>query len=112
MARLFLKAWKGKGRFKYIFLSGILFEEMGLPIGPLDGHNINIVVNFKNADIEGPVLYISLLSRVKVINLREKHPGHHGVNPFIIGNGEQKKENKRAEYSQIFGGHVENCRRG
>lgn len=96
-----------KDGFKYIFLSGILFEEMGFTyIGPLDGHNINeLLVNFKNADnIEGPVLIHITTVKGKGYKPAEKHPvKYHGVNPFIIGNGEQKKENKRAEYSQIFG---------
>src|SRR6056297_629296 len=48
-----------KNGLKYVFISGILFEELGFTyLGPIDGHNIHDMVdNFKKADrIEGPVL--------------------------------------------------------
>ncbi|MFP4660870.1 MAG: 1-deoxy-D-xylulose-5-phosphate synthase [Halanaerobiales bacterium] len=96
-----------KDGFKYIFLSGILFEEMGFTyIGPLDGHNINeLISNFKNADlIEGPVLIHVNTKKGKGYKPAENQPSRfHGVSPFVIDNGESKKVNSRASYSQVFG---------
>lgn len=96
-----------KDGFKYIFLSGILFEEMGFTyIGPIDGHDINeLVTNFKNADlIEGPVLIHVTTVKGKGYIPAEKQPAKfHGVSPFILGNGLSKREEKRPSFSQVFG---------
>ncbi|MFI5359122.1 MAG: 1-deoxy-D-xylulose-5-phosphate synthase [Halanaerobiales bacterium] len=96
-----------KDGFKYIFLSGILFEEMGFTyIGPLDGHDINeLIINFRNADlIEGPVLIHVNTVKGKGYIPAEKQPAKfHGVSPFILGNGLSKKEEKKPSFSQVFG---------
>jgi|LSQX01.1.fsa_nt_gb 1-deoxy-D-xylulose-5-phosphate synthase len=96
-----------KDGFKYIFLSGILFEEMGFTyIGPLDGHDINeLITNFRNADlIEGPVLIHVNTRKGKGYIPAEKQPAKfHGVSPFILGNDLSKKEEKKPHFSQIFG---------
>lgn len=96
-----------KDGFKYIFLSGILFEEMGFTyIGPLDGHNISeLINNFKKADlIEGPVLIHVNTKKGKGYRPAEKQPSKfHGVSPFVIDNGESKKEKKKPSYSKVFG---------
>ncbi len=96
-----------KDGFKYIFLSGILFEEMGFTyIGPLDGHNISeLINNFQKADlIEGPVLIHVNTKKGKGYKPAENQPSKfHGVSPFVIDNGESKKEKKKASFSQIFG---------
>ncbi|MFW6035270.1 MAG: 1-deoxy-D-xylulose-5-phosphate synthase [Halothermotrichaceae bacterium] len=96
-----------KDGFKYILLSGILFEEIGFTyIGPLDGHNISeLVSNFKNADrIEGPVLIHVNTRKGKGYRPAENQPSkYHGVSPFKINNGESKKERQNPTYSQIFG---------
>lgn len=96
-----------KDGFKYIFLSGILFEELGFTyIGPLDGHNISeLINNFQKADlIEGPVLIHVNTKKGKGYKPAENHPSKfHGVSPFVIDNGESKKEKKKLSFSQIFG---------
>src|SRR5690606_4669087 len=46
-----------KNSFKYIFVPGVIFEEMGFTyLGPIDGHNImHLMEAFKTASkIEGP----------------------------------------------------------
>lgn len=96
-----------KDGFKYIFLSGILFEELGFTyIGPINGHNINeLLINFRNADlIEGPVFIHVNTTKGKGYIPAEKQPSKfHGVSPFIIGNGESKKEKIKPAYYQVFG---------
>ncbi|MFW5981905.1 MAG: 1-deoxy-D-xylulose-5-phosphate synthase [Halanaerobiaceae bacterium] len=96
-----------KDGFKYIFLSGILFEEMGFTyIGPLDGHNTGeLINNFKKADlIDGPVLIHVNTKKGKGYKPAEKQPSkYHGVSPFQIANGESKSEKVKITYSQIFG---------
>ncbi|MFW6021933.1 MAG: 1-deoxy-D-xylulose-5-phosphate synthase [Halanaerobiaceae bacterium] len=96
-----------KDGFKYIFLSGILFEEMGFTyIGPLDGHNIGeLIDNFEKADnIEGPVLVHVNTRKGKGYSPAEEHPSrYHGVSPFDIDNGESKNTRKKQTYSHIFG---------
>jgi len=96
-----------KDGFKYIFLSGILFEELGFTyIGPLDGHNISeLINNFQKADlIKGPVLIHVNTKKGKGYKPAETQPSKfHGVSPFIIDNGESKKEKKKLSFSQIFG---------
>lgn len=96
-----------KDGFKYIFLSGILFEEMGFTyIGPLDGHNIKeLINNFKKADvIDGPVLIHVNTKKGKGYQPAEKQPTkYHGVSPFQINNGESKKKKDKITFSKIFG---------
>ncbi|MEJ6950114.1 1-deoxy-D-xylulose-5-phosphate synthase [Natronospora cellulosivora (SeqCode)] len=96
-----------KDGLKYMFLSGILFEEMGFTyIGPLNGHNTDeLINNFKKADlVEGPVLIHVNTKKGKGYKPAENQPSKfHGVSPFQIANGESKAEKKKLTYSQIFG---------
>ncbi|MFO7815568.1 MAG: 1-deoxy-D-xylulose-5-phosphate synthase [Halanaerobiales bacterium] len=96
-----------KKGLKYVFIIGILFEELGFTyLGPIDGHNIEVLVrNFKKADeIEGPVLIHINTTKGKGYNLAEEKPSeYHGVSPFDISNGESKSCRNYKTYSQVFG---------
>ncbi len=96
-----------KNALKYIFISGILFEEMGFTyLGPIDGHNIaEMVENFKKADrINGPVLLHINTVKGKGYKPAENKPSlYHGVSPFEIRNGESKTRKKNPTFSKIFG---------
>ncbi|ACL69410.1 1-deoxy-D-xylulose-5-phosphate synthase [Halothermothrix orenii] len=96
-----------KDGLKYLFLSGVLFEEMGFTyMGPLDGHNIQeLITNFKNADnIKGPVLIHVNTKKGKGYKPAESQPSKfHGVSPFKIDNGESKRKKSNFTYSQVFG---------
>lgn len=96
-----------KDGLKYTLLTGILFEEMGFTyIGPLDGHNIEeLINNFKKADmIKGPVLIHVNTIKGKGYQPAENQPSkYHGVSPFKIGNGERKKKRVLPSYSEVFG---------
>jgi len=96
-----------KKGLKYVFITGILFEELGFTyLGPIDGHNIeDLVHNFKKADdIKGPVLIHVNTTKGKGYNLAEQKPSeYHGVSPFDISNGESKSCRTYKTYSQVFG---------
>lgn len=96
-----------KNGLKYLFISGILFEEMGFTyIGPIDGHDISAVEeNLKKADrIEGPVILHVNTTKGKGYEPAEENPSqYHGVGSFEIETGESKKTKKYSTYSQIFG---------
>ena len=96
-----------KKGLKYVFITGILFEEMGFTyLGPIDGHNIEeLHHNFKKADdIDGPVLVHVNTTKGKGYNLAEEKPSkYHGVSPFDISNGESKSCKTYRTYSEVFG---------
>ena len=96
-----------KNGLKYLFISGVLFEEMGFTyIGPLDGHNMEeLQANFHKADqIEGPVILHVNTKKGKGYKPAENQPSqYHGVSPFKIECGTAKKQKEHPTYSQIFG---------
>ncbi|HKL13567.1 MAG TPA: 1-deoxy-D-xylulose-5-phosphate synthase [Halanaerobiales bacterium] len=96
-----------KKGLKYVFITGILFEELGFTyLGPIDGHNVEeLLRNFKKADdIKGPVLIHINTTKGKGYNLAEEKPSeYHGVSPFDITNGEAKSCKTYKTYSQVFG---------
>ncbi len=96
-----------KNGLKYVFISGILFEEMGFTyLGPINGHDIEeIIDNFEKADrIEGPVLIHVNTVKGKGYKPAENKPSqYHGVSPFEIHNGESKLKRSNLTYSKVFG---------
>ena len=103
--KAFLK--RAKDGIKQMVIPGMLFEELGLTyMGPIDGHNINELLEaFKTAkNIEGP-----LIMHVKTIKGRgykyaEQRPNeYHGVSAFNIETGKNLKESTLPSYSEIFG---------
>ncbi|MGM0445335.1 MAG: 1-deoxy-D-xylulose-5-phosphate synthase [Bacillota bacterium] len=96
-----------KKGLKYVFITGILFEEMGFTyLGPIDGHNIeDLIQNFKKADqIDGPVLLHINTKKGKGYDHAEEKPSqYHGVSPFDISNGQSKSCKTYKTYSQVFG---------
>ncbi|MFW6386836.1 MAG: 1-deoxy-D-xylulose-5-phosphate synthase [Bacillota bacterium] len=96
-----------KNGLKYTMISGVLFEEMGFTyLGPLDGHNISeLREHFVKADrVQGPVLVHINTRKGKGYEPAEDSPtSYHGVSPFIVENGESRKEKENPGYSQVFG---------
>ncbi len=96
-----------KNGLKYVFISGILFEEMGFKyLGPIDGHNIQeLVSTFEKAgNLDGPVLIHTITKKGKGYQPAEDQPSkYHGVSQFDIKSGESIAKKQKPTYSQIFG---------
>ncbi|EHE9213461.1 1-deoxy-D-xylulose-5-phosphate synthase [Campylobacter upsaliensis] len=86
---------------------GLLFEELGLEyIGPVDGHNINEMINaLKQAKMmRKPCIIHAQTIKGKGYMLAEgKHAKWHGVGAFDIHSGESlKKSNSKSSATEIF----------
>ncbi len=98
---------KAKSSLKHLFISGMMFEEMGLIyIGPVDGHNIEeMVTAFETATSihDQPVLVHVLTKKGKGYKPAEKQPDvFHGVGVFDIRSGEPVPDDAET-YTKIFG---------
>nr|WP_307990385.1 1-deoxy-D-xylulose-5-phosphate synthase [uncultured Niameybacter sp.] len=98
---------KTKEGVKTVFIENTLFEEMGLTyLGPIDGHNINELIEILNnaKAMEGPVLI-----HVKTIKGRGYKPAvenpsaYHGVGPFDYKTGVIPKKAGGYTFSDAFG---------
>ncbi len=80
---------------------GIIFEEMGIDyIGPIDGHNIEEIVEVLNLakNLGKPVIVHAKTTKGKGYEIAEGHHEHwHGVGPFNIDTGEFKNKPNRAK---------------
>ncbi|MFW6006519.1 MAG: 1-deoxy-D-xylulose-5-phosphate synthase [Bacillota bacterium] len=96
-----------KTGLKYLIIPGILFEEMGFTyLGPIDGHNIDeLLDNFQKADrVNGPVIIHVNTSKGKGYKLAEENPKkYHGISPFEVSTGKTKKNKENITYSEVFG---------
>jgi 1-deoxy-D-xylulose-5-phosphate synthase len=85
---------------------GIIFEEMGLDyIGPIDGHNIEEVIDtLKIAkDMGKPVIVHAKTVKGKGYTVAEGHHEHwHGVGPFNVETGEFNKKSGPKSATAIF----------
>jgi len=89
---------------------GMLFEELGLTyMGPIDGHNIEELLNsFKTAkNIEGPLIMHVITKKGKGYKYAEQRPNEfHGVSPFNVITGENLKKSSVPSYSKVFGDKI------
>ena len=85
---------------------GILFEEMGIDyIGPIDGHNLDEVINTLELakNLNKPVIVHSKTIKGKGYAIAEGHHEHwHGVSPFDIKTGEFQKKSASKSATSIF----------
>ncbi len=95
---------------KALVAPGIIFEELGFTyIGPIDGHNISVLVktleNLKN--ITGPVLLHVATCKGKGFIPAEEDPiGYHAINkrePPTPARHALEKERKTPKYQDVFG---------
>ncbi len=98
---------KIKEQIKFFFINdGILFESLGINyIGPIDGHNIDEVVDGLQSakNMEEPVILHVLTKKGKGYAIAEKNASkYHGVGPFDLATGQSKKSDG-ISYSEIFG---------
>jgi len=85
---------------------GILFEEMGIDyIGPIDGHNLESLINIfqKAKNLQRPVLVHCQTLKGKGYEIAEgKEEKWHGVGPFDIKDGSSSKKSSAKSATQIF----------
>jgi 1-deoxy-D-xylulose-5-phosphate synthase len=91
---------------KGMIVPSIIFEELGFKyIGPIDGHNLGLLIRtLENIKSERqPVLFHIVTKKGKGYKPAEENPEwFHGTSPFEIKTGRPKNEEKRT-YSNIFG---------
>lgn len=99
---------KIKDSLKNLVVPSKMFEEMGLKyIGPIDGHNIELMneVLLRAKQIDGPVIIHVITKKGKGYELAEKNPNkYHGVSAIV-----PKKDNNIKDsitYSKAFGDFV------
>ncbi len=100
-----------KKRIKYMFVQGVIFEELGFKyVGPVDGHNIEELISTieRVKKIEGPVLVHVKTVKGRGYKYAENNPAeYHGVSPFDIKTGKPLKKSDVPSYSSVFGKTLE-----
>ncbi len=96
-----------KDSLKYLFVSGMFFEEMGFTyLGPVDGHNLDdLFENIKYAKkTKGPVIIHVLTKKGKGYAPAENDAlgTWHGLGPYKIESGEVVKNPGPPSYSAVF----------
>ncbi len=85
---------------------GIMFEEMGIDyIGPVDGHDLNSLVDIlqRAKGLKKPVIVHAQTLKGKGYNIAEgKEEKWHGVGPFDISNGASAKKSSGKSATQIY----------
>lgn len=100
-------AQKAEETLKGLILPGMLFEELGFDyFGPIDGHNIELLIEtFKRIkNSPSPTLVHVITKKGKGYEFSEKNPcGFHGVGPFELETGSQTSSGNGISYSAAFG---------
>jgi 1-deoxy-D-xylulose-5-phosphate synthase len=103
---IFKFAKKIKDRMKYLVMPGIIFEELGFNyIGPIDGHNLEILIKTLNfaKTIKGPKFIHILTKKGKgYLPAENDATKFHGVSSFEIETGEIIKKDLIPTYTEIF----------
>ena len=102
-----LKSSKEKIKYSVITTEGHVIESLGIKyFGPVDGYNINDMVNiFKAAyEYEGPTLIHVLTKKGKGYHWAEMYPRKfHGISAFDPETGELLSKGGGASYSKVLG---------
>jgi 1-deoxy-D-xylulose-5-phosphate synthase len=97
---------KTKDSIKHLLVPGMFFEDMGITyIGPIDGHNIQGIIDNLVAAIElnRPVVLHVKTVKGKGYKYAQKHPSYfHGVGPFDVKTGKEKAKKDKPTYTDIF----------
>jgi 1-deoxy-D-xylulose-5-phosphate synthase len=101
-------AQKAEGTLKGLILPGILFEELGFDyVGPIDGHNIEMLVDTlkRIQTSSSPTLVHVITRKGKGYEFSEKDPCiFHGIGPFEPETGSEINSRDGLSYSAAFGG--------
>ncbi|KDR94114.1 1-deoxy-D-xylulose-5-phosphate synthase [Peptoclostridium litorale DSM 5388] len=98
-------AHKVKESVKYFMIPGAFFEELGIKyFGPVDGHDIENLINTLNdvKHVEGPVIIHALTKKGKGYEKAEQYPDkYHGVGSFDVRKG--LVSGNKTTYSSVAG---------
>jgi len=91
---------------KSFLVPGILFEELGFTyFGPVDGHNIEALVDLLKSirTLEKPAILHVLTKKGKGYSFAEQHPeNYHGTQAFNIENGETNVSKTNKSFTAVF----------
>ncbi len=100
-------ARRAENSLKSFLTPGSLFEALGFDyIGPLDGHNLQQLVDvFKNIhELDGPLLVHVLTTKGKGYKPAEDTPSkYHGVGAFDVATGKGAPKPSIKSYTDVFG---------
>jgi 1-deoxy-D-xylulose-5-phosphate synthase len=100
-------AERAEEMLKGLFLPGIIFEELGFEyVGPIDGHNIELLIEtFRRVKEMGmPVLLHVITKKGKGYKFSEEDPCiFHGIGPFDMKTGICTSDTSCPTYSEVFG---------
>lgn len=95
---------------KYAFVQGAIFEEFGFKyIGPVDGHNINEIIESLEIakNLNEPVLLHVITKKGKGYRNAELNPNkYHGIGPFNPNTGITSSSSSNITFSQAFGNKI------
>lgn len=99
-------AEKLKDSLKYMMVSGVLFEELGIKyLGPVDGHDLSGLIDAFNQanNVNGPVLVHVLTTKGKGYTPAEEDSHKwHGITPYKMESGQLLKAVGNPMYTEIF----------
>ncbi len=85
---------------------GIMFEEMGIDyIGPIDGHNLESLIDIlqRAKELKRPVIVHVQTIKGKGYNIAEgQEEKWHGVGPFDLSDGKSSKKSSAKSATQIY----------
>lgn len=97
---------RAKRSLKNLMISDMLFEDMGLTyIGPVDGHNIDQILNALEAanGSKTPVLIHAVTKKGKGYKKAEMNPSKfHGIGAFDPVTGDEKCSAGKETYTDVF----------
>lgn len=97
---------RSKDSIKNLLVPGMFFEEMGITyVGPIDGHNIEEMVDtFTRAfRLNKPIIVHVKTVKGKGYRYAERYPEHfHGVEPFDVNTGKSLNGKRGPSYTDVF----------
>lgn len=100
-------AGKIKDSIKTLVVPDVIFEELGFRyFGPIDGHNVEFLVETFNhvKDLRGPILLHTLTQKGKGYDFTEKDPlCAHGVTRFDKVPGDIPAKSSAPSYTSVYG---------
>ena len=97
---------RSKDAIKYLMLPSMFFEDLGITyIGPIDGHNINMMLEaFRAAARAKKAVVVHVITKKgKGYAPAERYPSwFHGIDPFDVQSGKPVKAEKSITYTKVF----------